>query len=100
MAAATLDTHAMVKRLVATGMPKAQAEAVVEIVSEGHEAAKAELVTREVLRYELALVEERLNKRMDALDARIGTLDKDLTIRLGGMLAAAIAIIGALVALF
>jgi hypothetical protein len=89
MATAILDTHGMVKRLVGTGMPEAQAEAVVELVKETHE----QLVTREVLRYELALVEERLNKRID-------TLDKELTIRLGAMPAGAVIVVGSLVALF
>jgi hypothetical protein len=92
MAASLLDTHAMVKRLVGTGMPEPQAEAVTELLKESHEAALERFVTRETLRYELALVEERLNKRIDALD-------KDLTIRPGGMLAAAVVIVGALVAI-
>jgi hypothetical protein len=111
MTIAVLDTHRIVKRLTATGMPEAQAEAVADIVKEGHEATKAEVTTREILRYELALVEERLNRRADEseartgkhlemLGARISVLDKDLTIRLGGMLAASVAIVGTMVALF
>jgi hypothetical protein len=88
MTGAVLDTHRMVKQLVGTGMPEAQAEAVVDLVKETHD----HQVTRDVLRYELALVEERLGKRIDLLD-------KELTLRLGSMLAAAVVLVGALVAI-
>lgn len=123
--AAILDTHAMFKRLAATGMPEPQAEVVVDLIRERQE----QVVTREVLRYELDALEDRLSgrvddldrglstridqaennlrgridaleKRIDRLDQRIDTLGKDLIIRLGGMLAAAVVIVGALVALF
>lgn len=94
--APTLDTYRMVKRLVGRGMPEQQAETVVDFVRERHE----EAVTREVLRYELALLEERLSERLDGLEQRVTSLDKDLTTCLAGMLAAAVALVGALVAIF
>ena len=48
-------------------MPEAQAEAVVDLLKEAHE----QQVTREALRYELALIEERLGKRIDLLDKEL-----------------------------
>lgn len=70
-------------------MPEAQAEVVVDLVKEAH----AQQVTRDALRYELALIEERLGKRIDLLD-------KELTLRPGSMLAAAVVPVGTLVAIF
>lgn len=93
----------MVKRLVGSGMVEPQAEAVVDLIKQAHD----EVATREVLKYELALVEERIaarftgvERRIDGVEGKVHSLGKDLTIRLGGMLAAAVALVGALVAIF
>lgn len=78
MASAIFDTHAFVKRLTDAGMPELQAEILaqerVKLIGE-HLATKADL--------------ERLR---DQLTDR-------LTIRFGGMLAAAVVIVGGLVKL-
>ncbi len=85
MASAILDTHGFVKRLMAAGMPEPQAkfwpEKQAKMLGE-------QLATKQ----DIAL----LRADMTAMEQRI----KDqLTIRLGGMLAAAVAIIAALVKL-
>ncbi len=42
----TFDTHAVIKRLVATGMPENQAEAVTALVQEAQEGAVSGLATK------------------------------------------------------
>jgi hypothetical protein len=85
MASAIFDTHAFVKRLTAAGMPEQQAEILAEeqarLIDE-RLATKADLA---LLRADLGALEQRLKDQ--------------LTIRLGGMLAAGIVLVGALVKL-
>jgi hypothetical protein len=70
------DTHAFVKRLVEAGMPEPQAEILAS--------SQAELIEeRLATKQDLEILEERLTYR--------------LTIRLGGMIAASVAIVAALV---
>ena len=85
MASAIFDTHAFVKRLTAAGMPEAQAEILAEeqaCLIDERLATKADLA---VLRTDLKALEQRLKDQ--------------LTIRVGGMLAVAIAIVPTLVKL-
>ena len=92
MASPIFDTHAFVKRLTAAGMPVEQAEVLADEQSRflGEQLATKQDVA--LLRADL----ERLRADMTAMEQRI----KDqLTIRLGGMLAAAVAIMAALVKL-
>jgi len=92
MASAIFDTHAFVKRLTAAGMPVEQAEVLADEQSRflGEQLATKQDVA--LLRADLEL----LRADMTAMEQRI----KDqLTIRLGGMLAAAVAIMAALVKL-
>jgi hypothetical protein len=81
MATAILDTHAFVKRLTAAGMPVEQAE----ILADEHARMLGEqLATKQdiaLLRAELVAMEQRIKDQ--------------LTIRFGGMLAAAVAIVAA-----
>jgi hypothetical protein len=85
MASAIFDTHAFIKRLTAAGMPEQQAE----ILAEEHARMLGEqLATKQdiaLLRADLVALEQRIKDQ--------------LTIRLGGMLAAAVAIIAAAVKL-
>lgn len=74
MSTITFDTHRFVKRLVQAGMTEAQAEILAE------EQAK--------------LIEERLATKAD-----LERLELRLTLRLGAMMAAAVAIIATLVKL-
>jgi hypothetical protein len=92
MASAIFDTHAFIKRLTAAGMPEQQAEILAE---ESTRLVGEQVATKQdiaLLRADL----EVLRIDMTAMEQRI----KDqLTIRTGGMLAAAVAIIAALVKL-
>jgi hypothetical protein len=85
MASAIFDTHAFVKRMTAAGMPMEQAE----ILADEHARLLGEqLATKQdvaLLRADLVVLEQRVKDQ--------------LTIRVGGMLAAAVAIIAALVKL-
>ena len=93
MASAIFDTHAFIKRLTAAGMPEQQAEGLAEESTRfvGEQVATKQDVA--LMRADLEL----LRADITAMEQRI----KDqLTIRLGGMLAAAVAIIAALVKLF
>ena len=92
MASAIFDSHAFVERLTAAGMPVEQAEILAD---EQNRFLGEELATKQdvaLLRANLEL----LRADMTAMEQRI----KDqLTIRLGGMLAAAVAIMAALLKL-
>jgi hypothetical protein len=81
MASAIFDTHAFVKRLTAAGMPEPQAEIPAE---EQARMLGEQLATK----HDIALLRADLDRLKD-----------QLTIRLGVMLAAAIAIVAALVKL-
>lgn len=78
MSALVFDTHAFVKRLTAAGMPLEQAEVLAE------EQAR--------------LIDERLVTKA-YLDERMKELEYRLTIRLGGMMVAAVSLVAALVKL-
>jgi hypothetical protein len=85
MATAIFDTHAFVKRLTAAGMPVEQAE----ILADEHARRLGEQLAT---KHDVAL----LRSDLTAMEQRI----KDqLTIRLGAMMAAGIAIVAALVRL-
>jgi hypothetical protein len=81
MATAIFDTHAFVKRLTAAGMPVEQAEILAE---EQSRMLGEQLATK----HDIALLRADMDRLKD-----------QLTIRLGVMLAAAIAIVAALVKL-
>jgi hypothetical protein len=92
MATAIFDTHAFIKRLTAAGMPEQQAEILAE---ESTRLVGEQVATKQdiaLLRSDLEL----LRAEMTSMEQRI----KDqLTIRLGLMMAGAIAIVAALVRL-
>lgn len=79
MTAITFDTLKFANKLKAAGVPAQQAEAEAEALSDVFEANLNELVTKEALQQELRLLEQRM------------------TIKLGGMMAVAIAITATLV---
>ena len=107
---AALDTLSFVRRLEKAGVPRDQAEAHAEAVLA---LATDELATKfdiQELRAELRELELRLTGRIDQLDAKIDQvearlnartdqLESRMTVRLGGMIAAGIAIVAALVKL-
>jgi hypothetical protein len=81
MASAIFDTHAFIKRLTAAGMPEEQAE----ILAEEHARLLGEQLAT---KHDIALLRADMDRLKD-----------QLTIRLGAMLAGAIAIVAALVKL-
>jgi hypothetical protein len=78
MASATFDTLGYFEKLKAAGMPEEQAKVMANTMREG--------------------IDERLVTK-DYLDMRLKDLEYRLTIRLGAMMAASIAIVAALVKL-
>ena len=118
------DTHAFVKKLVAAGVPEPQAEVHAELMAEVVIERLATKDDLQLLRQDLRALEERINARLDSLvrdfdsrfkdvdsrfkdvdgrfkelDTRLKDLELRLTLRLGGMLVAAVAIAAALVKL-
>jgi hypothetical protein len=108
------DTHAYVKDLVAAGVPEAQAEVHARVLADS---VFTTLATKEdiaALKVDLAALEGRLDVRFKDLeqrvdlrfkeqearfDARLKDLELRLTLRVGGMLAASVAAMAALVKL-
>ncbi len=84
MSTVTFDTHDFVRRLIDAGLDSRQAEAVVRVVSE----AQTELASRR----DLAELETRLGNKIEALEYR-------MTIKLGGLMIAAVGIVATLVKL-
>ena len=116
--AATIDTLKHAKRFREAKTDEERAEAFADGLREVYESRVGDAVTKA----ELALAVERLERRIDGVEARfeakidelgarldakidgvearLDALGKDLTIRLGLMLAAAVTIVGGLVAIF
>jgi len=88
------DTHAYVKRLVAAGVPEAQAEVQAEALSE---IALANLATNDDLRAS----EERVLGKIEALEERMNAkLESELRKQMLWFFTAQVALFGALAALF
>ena len=79
------NTHAFVKKVAAAGMPLEQAEALVEALNEG-------VLDSTATKSDLKELELRLTNQIREAELR-------LTLRMGAMIAATIAILGALVTL-
>jgi|LGVE01.1.fsa_nt_gb hypothetical protein len=82
MTTLTFDTHTYVKKLKAAGVSEKQAEVHAEVLTE---LISDQLITKQYL-----------DLRLNELEIR---LKHDLTLRLGGMLVAGIAVVAALVKL-
>jgi hypothetical protein len=63
MAAVTFDTHALIKRLTAAGMPESQAETVTALVTEARDVDFAQLATKT----DLQLLEQRMTIKLGGL---------------------------------
>jgi hypothetical protein len=92
-----LDTLAYVRRLESAGVPRAQAEAHADAFAAfaaDELATKRDLLEVEArLRSEIRELDIRLSGRMEQLEGR-------MTIKLGGMLVAAVGLVAVLVKLF
>ena len=103
MKAIALDTLEFVKRLRAANFTEAQAEAMVEaiaaVVTE-QLATKGDIAElRRELGAEIESVRRELGAEIESVRREIKESEYRLTIRLGGMLAAAVAVVAALVKL-
>ena len=104
---AILDTHKAYTALAAGGFTETQAQTLIETLSESRDAlaTKADLeALRVATRADLRELEMRVDARFDSVEARLVVLEQRMTIRLGAMLIAAVALIvtiqGFLFALF
>jgi len=77
------DTHNLIKHLMGAGVPEAQAEAHIEIISN---VVSDQLVTKNYL-----------DLKMQDIDNRFTQLEHSLTLRMGGMLFIGITVVAALV---
>ncbi|MBF0292525.1 MAG: hypothetical protein HQK86_10265 [Nitrospinae bacterium] len=102
-----MDTLEYVKELRAAGVPEQQAEAQAKALSK---AVSENVVTKEhfdltleKVNHRIGTLEEKVNHRIDTLEEkfnhRIEQLEYRLTIRMGGMIAAAIAALAAIMRL-
>ncbi len=92
MKAIAFDTLEFVKRLRAANFSEAQAEAMVEAI--------AAVVTEQLAtKGDIAELRRELGAEIESVRREIKEAEYRLTIRLGGMLAAAIAVVAALVKL-
>jgi len=96
MATATFDTLAYAKKLKSAGFTEQQAEAQAEALAEIVDERLATKTDIHALRRIMKEMETSLTRDMKELELH---LKHDLTLRLGGMLAAAIAIVAALIKL-
>jgi uncharacterized membrane protein YheB (UPF0754 family) len=104
---APFDTHAFVKRLMAAGIPEAQAEAHVENLAE----AIALLVFKDDLKraveqieFKLGLPEQKMEQRFtlsdQKLEQRMAQSELKMTIRVGVIVAAAVGILATILRLY
>ncbi len=78
MTALTFDTHLFVKRLRDTGVPEAQAEAIIDVVRD----ASAQSLYDSANKADIRDVKTELREMELRMDSRF----KDIQIRLGGMI--------------
>ena len=77
MSAITFDTHKIIKRLEASGVPSAQAEATVEAFAEMVDAGQSDLATKGDLEAAIARLDYRISLlqwMMGGLLAGVGSL--------------------------
>lgn len=94
MAAITFDTHKFVRHLKDAGFEEKQAEAVANAFRD----AQAE--TETATRHDLKELELSLKADAQMLRGEMQAMEYRMTIKLGGMIAASVAVIAALVKLF
>ena len=93
---AVFDTHKAYTALAAGGFTEAQAQTLIETLGESSDAlaTKADLEQlRIATKADLRELELRINAQFDSVDARFVALEQRMTIRLGAMLIAAVALI-------
>ena len=96
MNAITFDTHKFVKRLTEAGMPDAQAEILAE---EQARLIENELATKRDLKELEAALKRDVKELETSLKRDIQDLEQRMTIRLGGMMIAAVGAVAVIVKL-
>lgn len=91
------DTHAYVKRLVAAGVPEPQAEVHAQAFGE---VGIEDLATKQDLELLRQEIEQEFQQLRQEIDVKLSQFELRLTVRFGGMLVAAVAILAAIMKLF
>ncbi|KAF0138103.1 MAG: hypothetical protein FD153_1515 [Rhodospirillaceae bacterium] len=94
MTTITFDTLRFVRTLRDAGVEERQAEAIADAVKEA--ASDSDLATKADLRTEVAAVRADLHTEVAAVKADLQVLKYELTIRMGGMIAAGVAVLAAM----
>ena len=94
MNAVAFDTHRYVKRLVASGMPEAQAEV---IASEQRDLIEDQIATKQDLKELGVHLEQKIREMELRQEQKILQMEQRLTLRLGAMTVAGIAVVGTLI---
>ena len=103
--AVAFDTLRLARKLEAAGFGQKQAADIAEALAEAM--VSAELVTKEHLDFRLRESEHRLESRIDRLEAKVDaefasvcadikTMELRMTIKLGGLIAAGVAVLAAM----
>lgn len=85
MSTITFDTQELVRELRTSGLPQEQAEAVVRTMVKSHEG----LATAS----DVARLEQKLDGKFSAIDAKFDAMELRLTVKLGAFMAAAVGIL-------
>ena len=95
------NTHQFVKKLIAAGMPEAQAEAQMEIFIHfiDDKLATKNLVKNSelALRKDIKELEKDIKELENSLKKDIKIMEKEITIKLGGMIVLATTVLGILI---
>jgi hypothetical protein len=102
--AEVIDTLEIAHELRQAGVPEPQADVIARQFKRRYEADREDLVTRQYLDTALERQSAAFDKKIEAvrteLKADIARLERDLILKLGGIVTVAVAIVGALGVLF
>jgi DNA-binding transcriptional MerR regulator len=93
MTAITFDTHKFIRKLKDAGFEEKQAEAVADAFRD------AQTGTETVTKHDLKELELSLKAEMQTLRSDMQAMEYRMTIKLGGMMAASVAVVAALIKL-
>ncbi|MDD5321361.1 MAG: DUF1640 domain-containing protein [Methylococcales bacterium] len=93
MTAITFDTHKFIRKLKDAGFEEKQAEAVADAFRD------AQTETETVTKHDLKELELSLKAEMQTLRSDMQAMEYRMTIKLGGMMAASVAVVAVLIKL-
>jgi len=99
-----MDTYKTVKKFTGAGFTEPQAEALTDVISEGHDLSKLATtddvrVLAAELRHDMVQLLADMDRRLTHMEGQVSSLENRLTLKLGGMLVVAIGVVAALVKL-